>query len=170
MQFLTRSFILFLFFFYDFVTFSGRESQSSRGVFGIFMNPKNSFEEIKKFLLAFRCEQGVKNQSFTQFTSYASCMSLRLILEWNFSRYFWLHIFQHLRERAKRCETFLMHFFILFFNANKKAQCMKWMWKMQFRCIIKQFTYLNSFFGIPLFPFRTAESFLFFSSPSCLID
>lgn len=40
------------------------------------------------------------------------------------------------------------------FNAffQRAKQCMKWMGKMQFRCIIRQFTYLNSFFGIPLFP------------------
>lgn len=87
----------------------------------------------------------------------------------NFLSEVFLFIFRFNLLRAPTSDEemrFLMHFYFRRFQRAK--QCMKWMWKMQFRCIIKQFTYLNSFFGIPLFPFR-CTGFLF-ASPSCLID
>lgn len=97
-----------------------------------FYEPRKQFCVTSKFLLVIWFEQGAKNQSF----------------------FFGFNLHQ---TPTSDEETALMHFYFRRFQRAK--QCMKWMWKMQFRCIIKQFTYLNSFFGIPLFPFRCSVLF-----------
>lgn len=87
-------------------------------------------------------KRGVKNQSI-------ALVARRLIIKIYFfsfeSEISWLHIFFW-----SSSSNAMKGIFNAFFQRAK--QCMKWMGKMQFRCIIRQFTYLNSFFGIPLFP------------------
>lgn len=80
------------------------------------------------------------NQSMTEHPFIPFACSVDNFLEWNFCVFLIAKLFAAILI----LECIFVHF-------RRSEQCMKCILKMQFRCIIGQFTYLNSFFGIPFF-------------------
>jgi hypothetical protein len=132
------------------------EPQKQRATVGLSQRRKLKIS-TRVFDFKTRCE---KSEFAVSFLCLVPACMFRYFFELNFSLIAFFSFilpsfyFPSPREPSRSVmKDFLNAFFALHFQREK--QCMKWMGKMQFRfrCIIKQFTYLNSFSLVFLFTF-----------------